>query len=336
MSFEALRVRLRQRIASLIAEWKQPVPFDWRSVVAIIAGAVILMPLTYRLPMLGYEWHFYHNGTIGGNYPPYLHPVIRPFTFMEDWRLSYALVAGILLMSVAVVTHREARQDTRSARLGAALLALFSAPVMMLLWVGNVSSLTVFSLAALPIGIPLALVQPHITPWAIVSRRQWLIWGAAFGILTLLIWGPWPLRLINVPDVKMEHPIAMGWRRIGWPFLVIGLVMLAFSNLDPLRLMAAGAFLTPYTLQVHLVVLIPALGRVNGWRRVALWLCSWLLFLPGMFATDWSKYLAMVFPLTVWWMLRPRQQRSEQRSEHQEELARLQPEIKENPQAVEA
>jgi hypothetical protein len=103
----------------------------------------------------------------------------------------------------------------------------------------------------------------------------------------------------------------MGWQNLGWPVLAVGLILLIFSNADPLRLIAVGMFVAPYIMPVHMLLLTPAIGRVQGWRRVLIWAAAQLPFLPVMFSTLESKYIAMLFPLIVWWIVRPREIKSE-------------------------
>jgi hypothetical protein len=256
--------------------------------------------------MLGWEWPFYASGQIDATYPPYLYLALKPLSIW-DWRTGVGLLNGPLLMTVAVSTAREAlRQgDRRSSRLSAAALALLTAPVLMLMWEGHAAPVTLFGLLALPFGVPYALIQPHIAPWSLLARRRWTLFAIGFGLLTLAIWGLWPLQVIGLASSSIAHPIAMGWSRLGWPVLLVGLLMLLNINADPLRLMAMGAFITPYANAVHFVLLLPAIGRVRGWRRLLLWLGAWLAVLPYGFGSIPAKYAAMLFPLAVWWFLRP-------------------------------
>lgn len=295
---------IRRRAAVYLAEWKQPAPFDWRAALWLCGGSLILLPLTTRLPALAYEWPLYRAGVFDATYPPWLQLAISPLAVWE-WRTGAALLFGLLFMSVAIGTAREARGQSRGSMLGGVLLALVTAPVLMLLWEGNASILTLMGVVMLPLGVPWATVQPHLAPWALLARRSWTLWGLVFLALTLIVWGPWPIQILMNVEGSLGHPIAMGWINLGWPLLLIGLALLPFTNADPLRLIAVGAFIAPYLMAVHLVLLLPAIGRVTGWQRVALWLCAWLTLLPAMFYSDESKLAAMIFPLAVWWLLKP-------------------------------
>jgi hypothetical protein len=207
-------------------------------------------------------------------------------------------------MAASVAAARESRAYPRSARLGAALLAVLSAPVWMLMWQGTIDGVVLLGFVLLPPGVLWMLLKPQIAVWGILARRNWVLSAIVCLAISLLIWGWWPQDMLTALSHLVGHPIAMGWQVLGLPVLLVGLVLLLCSDADPLRLMAAGSFLAPYLMSVHLVLLLPAIGRVNGLSRWVLWAASWLLILPPMFQTLWSKYLAMVFPLAVWWLLR--------------------------------
>ena len=258
---------LQARVKNYIAEWKQPLPFDWRSVLLILVGTVVLYPLMSRLPNLGYEWYYFDSGRWNVSYPPWMPIALQPL-IMWDWRTGLALLTGLLYMSVAVGAWREAKPYGMQARLGAALLAMLTAPVLMLTWLGNAAPTVLFGVIALPFGIPFATVQPHVAPWAFLARRRSTLFGLGFLVITLVIWGFWPDRYASMASgFLIGHEIALGWGALGVPVLLTGIIMLLFTNADPIRLMAVGAFMTPYLMSVHLVLLVPALGRVRGWRQ---------------------------------------------------------------------
>jgi hypothetical protein len=294
---------IKTRAAAFASEWVQPVTFDWQPVLAILLGAVALAPLTSLLPVLGWDWYFFVQGGWNATYPPWLSVAIAPLA-VWDWRVGLALLNGLLLMTVAIATARETKGSSRRP-FGAILLTLLTPPVFMLLWLGNVASLTLLGLVALPVGVPYTVLQPHLASWAILARRQWMLWGIGFFVLTLVVWGWWPGQVLGQLGSSLAHPLAMGWQILGWPVAVAGGVLLLLSNADPFRLIAAGAFLTPYLMPQHFVLLIPAIGRAEGKWRWLLWASAWLTLLPAMFLTTWSKYVAMLFPLAVWWVLRP-------------------------------
>lgn len=292
------------------ADWQRPSDPDWHSALASLAGAVLLWPLTNQLPMLGFDWRTYFWAGDFRQYPPWTQWVLWPLLALP-WRAGLAGLNALLLMTVAVSAAREVyRQPGRSISfaitseaLGVVLLTLFTPPVIVLLWVGNIEAVALWGLLFMPAGLALVLLKPHLGVWAVLSRRSWLVWAVLFGLLSLLIWPGWPFRLLGSVGERVQHPSAFGWISLGWPLIVIGLTLLTRTPADALPLMAAGAFLSPFLMPQHFVFLLPALGRVRGWRRLALWAGAWLLAVPLMF-DGWLKYLGLGFPLLVWWFTR--------------------------------
>lgn len=296
--------RIRAHLAQFQPAWRQSTPFDWRATLACIIGGLLLWALVDRLPMLGYDWYTYFVEGELAYYPPWTAVVLKPLTALP-WRQGLSLLNALLLMTIAVAAARESKLFSRSSMLGAALLAVLTPPVWMLMWQGTIDAVVLLGLVALPPGMWLVLIKPQVAAWGILARRGWMVVGVITVAISLLIWGWWPLEMVTALSHLVGHPIAMGWQVLGLPVLGVGILLLLCSNADPLRLMAAGSFLVPYLMQVHLIVLIPAIGRAQGRARLWLWAAAWLLILPPMFQTPWSKYLAMVFPLAVWWLLRP-------------------------------
>lgn len=297
------------RIANWWAMWKtdwlKDEPFDWRALVTIIVGAVILFPLTSQMPMVGWEWPLILGGAFDDTYPPWLQLALKPLSVLPI-RTGLSLLFGAFMLAVAVRTVRAAAGQSRVSKMMAAALALGTPPVLMLLWEGNMAMVVTVGITVLPFGLPWALVQPHLASFALLSRRKWTLWAAVFGIATVLIWGLWPLQTFGLLGKSTGHIIAMGWIPMGWPLLLIGLLMLPFTHAHPLRLMAVGTFLLPYVMAVHMVLLLPAIGEVKGWRRVLLFGLAWLTLFTPAFTVLWAKYLTMIFPFAVWWLLRPR------------------------------
>lgn len=279
---------------------------------AVLLLSILLWPLTARLPFLGYDWLVYFDPITRyqaalynvGNYPPWTWLILKPLTVVAPLP-AWALLEAITLITLAVAVYREGILNGRPHRYIAVMLALLTPIVGMVLWQGNIIGLVLLGLLVLPAGVPLLLLQPGLAVWALPARWRWIIGAAVFLIVSVLLWGLWPLELWGSVDGRVAHPIAMGWQALGWPVVGVGVLLLRYSHRDPLQLMAVGAFLTPYIMPMHLYLLLPAFGRVRGWRLIVLWLASWLALFPSIFITEWAKYAAMLFPLAVWWFIRP-------------------------------
>jgi len=298
----SMQMRIRNRISRLSIEFNHPISFDWKSLAACIIGGILLYPLVSRLPVVGWDWGVYFAQHRLSEYPPWSKYVLEPLISFP-WRMGLALLNGLMLMTVAVATSREDKSDSLRSKLLAAFLALVSPPTLYLLWQGNIDGLILLGLIAIPIGIPLALVKPHLSIWALISRKSSLLWTVALLALSLLIWRAWPIDLFATLGARNQHPMAMGWQNLSWVILAIGIVLLVFSDADPFQLMCAGAFVSPYLLPQHLLLILPAIGKLRGTRRLIVWLFSMFAALPPM-VLSWGLYLAYLFPLITWLMLR--------------------------------
>lgn len=261
----------------------------------VLAGGILLTPVTHRLPMAGWDWYYFFNAgnpaynlySLRSAYPPFARPVLQLLTWM-DWRDSLALLHGITLAALALGTWKA------GGRYGSIFLTLFSPPVLMLLWIGHPDGLAF--LGVVTGFVPLTLLKPQITAWSLLSNRKLLFWAAVFILITSIIW---PLWFMALGQATLTHEAAFGWVVTGWPVALLGLAMLAGAGRDPYRLMAAGALLSPYLMPYHLAVLTPAIGQVKGYRKMLLWFSSCLLLL-GVGLSGPFIYLNLVFPIMVY------------------------------------
>jgi hypothetical protein len=294
-------------------QWAQPEAWDWRAALAIMLGSLLLWPLTNLLPMLGYDWYIYFWQHDFRQYPQWIEWSLAPLLALP-WRTGLAWLNAILLMSVAVAAAREvyrrATRITAAVRVDAllaALMALLTIPVLVLLWVGNIDGLALMGLLVMPVGIFWITLKPHLGLWAVLSRRSWTIWAIIFCGVMLLLFPGWPFRLVASLGDRLQHTSAFGWASLGVWMIPIGIVLLVKSPADPVMLIAAGCFLSPFLMPQHFVLLAPAYGRVSGLSRLLLWVVSWLLIIPLAVPGVWGgliKALALFYPLLVWFLLR--------------------------------
>lgn len=289
-------------VLPLLDAWQAPVPLpDWRKLGLVIFGGLVLTPLLYRLPMLGHDWYkVFYQGVLH-MYPPWMIPLFAPFR-MVDWRWGLAFVNSLTLVGVAAITAWQA-ENVRWDGLKAAMMALLNPTVWYLLWNGQVDGLVLISLLVLPWSIPLLLLRPQILGWVLIARKKWTYALVVWLGISVVIWGWWIGHLLEMSSGSIVHPTAMGWATLGWPIFVAGLVLLFFTEGHFWRILSAGFIAAPYLQPYHMVILYPALGRVTGWRRWALWGMLWVVGLaPGF--VGWFRYAALGFPLLIWWFLR--------------------------------
>jgi hypothetical protein len=217
------------------------------------------------------------------------------------WGLG--LINGITLAAVAALTWRVGREQPRGWRLLACALALASLQVAVVLWTGHIDGLALLGLLALPWAAPLVLMKATFIGFAVLTRRDWLLAALVFGLLSLLLWPGWVGELLATLDFRNTHPAAGGWRTTGWLPPLFGLLMLVNSRrTDPFQAMAAGAFVYPFLLPYHHIVLLPALAALAPGRMLLAWLAAWAMALPaGIEAHYWVYF---VFPFAIWWWRR--------------------------------
>jgi hypothetical protein len=210
----------------------------------------------------GFDWvNFWEKGIVPPFYPPWTAPVIQV--------LNWPGLIGLTLAATAVATIM------RSVHPVSALLAFFTLPVFWTVFLGQLDGIALLGLFALPILAPLALLKPQITAFAFLAKKSYLIILIAFLLLSLIIWGLWPLRLFSINSYfgegRYEQDISIGL----WGIL-IALPLMWFSRGDIDMLMLAGAFVSPHLIFYNLLPVVPAIARLKPASAAVAALFSWL------------------------------------------------------------
>lgn len=262
----------------------------------VIFGAVLLMPVVARLPILGWDWYFFftaHNPDYNlysarSAYPPFARYAIESLTWIDNWRTSLHLLTSISLVTIGICTWRA------GGRAISVFLSIFSGAVLLRLWAGHPDCLALMGF--LTGFVPLALIKPQVIGWALLSSRKLFSWTAIFLLLSVFLWPMWPLALANA---TFHHEAAVGWQVTGWQTPIVGVLLLAGAGRNPWRLMAAGALIAPYLTPSQLAVLAPSIGAARGWKKVLIWTGGWMLPL-GVGLGGTYKYLYFLFPLAIY------------------------------------
>ncbi len=289
-------------VKSFFNTWKDSTePTNWRKLGLVILGGVLLTPLVYQLPLPGLDWYEQFYLGVLNMYPPWMIPLFYPFRLI-DWRWSFAFIDSLTLVGVALITAWQA-EEIRWGGLKAALLALVNPPLWYLLWTGQIDGLILISLLALPWSIPFLLLRPQIFGWVLITRKKWTFGMALCLLISIIVWGWWIKDAFMLSAVSIAHPTSMGWATLGWPIFILGIFLFLMSGGGFWQLLSAGFIASPYVQPYHMVLLYPALGRVTGWKRWVLWGWIWVVgAVPGFWG--WTRYVALGFPLAVWWFLR--------------------------------
>lgn len=237
---------------------------------------------------IGFDWyHYFSKGIQEPFYPPWI-PYVRFLTWPGLIGASYAALALALY-----------QRRASPVAMGAAFLSL---PSLWLLFLGQLDGIVLLGLTGLPWLAPLATLKPQLSVFGFFARKEWTIALVLWILLTVLIWGLWPLEMFRYDEhrqaiygmVDQPQNIAL------WPWsLPIGLVFLWLSRGDGDMLMLAGSFVTPHLIPYSYFVILPALARVNQILSIALVAVSYLPLLSN-WVGPWGWYSGHLFALALW------------------------------------
>ncbi|MFZ3080273.1 MAG: hypothetical protein WA109_11350 [Bellilinea sp.] len=195
-------------------------------------------------------------------------PVWTPWTPVILKFLNWPLVVAITLFAIIYRAFRYNRSPWPIA------LAVLSLPTMWVLYLGNLDGLVLAGLLLLPWGVPLAAMKPQLAAFALLAKKSSIVAGVVWGLISLAIWGLWPLNFMNTltPDWRVEWVQDISLFPWG---IFIALPLLWLSRGDEDLLMAAGSFVTPHLFPYHFILLMPSLARMNPIWMVVTWFVSW-------------------------------------------------------------
>lgn len=236
---------------------------------------------------LGFDWKCcFSTGQIPSLHVPWVLPLVRVLN-----------PASIFALTVMGLTLRVRKYR---GSIWIAALALLSLPTLWVLFLGNLDGLVVFGLVLLPIGVPLVLLKPQIAAFALLANRGWIFAAIVWTLISVLIWGLWPLHLLDFGFAGAD------WRA-NWPQditlfpwgILITMPLLWLSRGDADLLMAAGSFGTPHLFPYHFVVLMPALARIKWFWALLSWMLSFTPLLANWYGpTAW--HFGNLFGVSVW------------------------------------
>lgn len=246
---------------------------------------------------IGFDWyHYYSQGVREPFYPPWM-PYVRLLTWPGLVGVSYAALALALY-----------QQRASPLVMGAAFLSL---PSLWVLFLGQLDGIVLLGLLGLPWLVPLATLKPQLSVFAFLARKEWTIALILWILLSMLIWGLWPLDMLQYDQHwKAIYQVEDQPQNITlWPWaLPISLVLLWLSRGDMDMLMLAGSFAVPHLIPYNYFVVLPALARVNQFLALALVGISFMPLLAN-WVGPWGWYLGHLFAAFLWMALY-RQRRS--------------------------
>jgi hypothetical protein len=268
----------------------------------------VIVAATMLALIIGVQRHHGSPGTI----------ILTVFSLPTIWvlflgQLEGVALLGLLLMpwSVPVRLLERRRHFERREWLALALLVTATVVAAMILIrdqgplyyeistiLGKQPQIGVAMILLLPWVVPVALLKPQLTAFAMLARKNWFIVTLIWLALSLVIWGFW-LPNLNArldPGIKIVQPQDVSL--FPWS-LLIAVPMLWLARGDAEMLMAAGALAVPTVHPYQYIVLMPALARLPLGLRLLCWLASFLPLTANYFGPHfWLT--GNVFPLLLW------------------------------------
>jgi hypothetical protein len=211
----------------------------------------------------GFDWnHFFQFGRFPGFWMPWSKALV-------GW-MDFPTVFALSLIGLGLRTWKYSRSPLPL------VLSLISLPMLWILHLGNYDCLVLLGLMLLPWGVPLALLKPQLTAFALLANRKWFLAGVIWGVISLIVWGPWPLTQINtiITNPAWREEWVQDITLFPWGLLV-AVPLLWYSRGDEDLLMASGSLATPHLFPYHFIVLMPSLGRMRRRWMILTWIYTW-------------------------------------------------------------
>lgn len=209
----------------------------------------------------GFDWiHFFSKGRNCSICTPWMGYI---FQFV-----NWPFVAAMTLFSIVFRTYSYNKSPIPMA------LAIISLPTLWVLFMGNVDGFVLLGLVLLPWGSPLVLMKPQLASFALLARKSSFISGVVWFLISLIIWGFWPIRFFQVLTTEYKTEWIQDISLFPWG-LLIALPLFWFSRGDEDLLMAAGSFATPHLFPYHFIVLVPSLAKMTWPWMIFTWLLTW-------------------------------------------------------------
>lgn len=223
-----------------------------------------------------------------GYFPPYYPPWGRYAVALLNW----PTLAGISLAAVGLAAYKRARHFVST------IFVFLTLPLFWTLFIGQLDGLAVLGLLGLPWLAPLALTKPQIAISAFGARRIYLVAGIVTLLISFMIWGLWPLTFNEFYWQGEEKRFAQDIALFLWG-IPVALPLFWFSRGDMDMMMIAGTFIAPHLIPFNLIVVVPAIARLNPWAALVTSILSWLPFSANWLG-DMGWWLGWLFIAWLW------------------------------------
>lgn len=236
----------------------------------------------------GFDWVMYFKkGLVHPIWTPWTKPIIDFFV-----PKGYGLVFALSVIGMGVRAYRYKPSPFP------AILAFLSLPTLWVFFMGNLDGLVLFGMLIMPVGIPLVLMKPQVSAFALLARKDWFIAAVVWTLFSLIIWGFWPIRMLMVTTTEWKAEWVQDITIFPWG-LILALPLLWLSRGDQDLLMAAGSLATPHLFPYHFILLMPALARMRWYWMILTWTVSWTPLLSNWLGS-WAWHLGNLLSLCFW------------------------------------
>lgn len=132
---------------------------------------------------LGYDWYHYFSRGIRESFLP-------PWVVYVRW-ITWPGLIGLSCASLVIALYQ------RYASPLVMMVVFLSWPLIWLLFVGQLDGLVLLGLTGLPWLVPLAALKPQASFFAFMANKRWMLVFMAWIILSIMIWGLWPIDMLN-------------------------------------------------------------------------------------------------------------------------------------------
>lgn len=257
-------------------------------VLLFIVLCVIFFGVSYFVPANGFiafDWvNVFSRGRLPPFYPPWGGLVIRFLT----WQLLFSLSMAGIGLSIFV----------RSKHVISSIAALLALPVFWTIFLGQLEGLVTLGLLGLPWLVPIALIKPQVSVFALGAKRSYLTAGILWVIISFAVWGFWPARMFAVNTYYAEGRYVQDIS-IGLAGLFVALPMFWFSRGDMDMLMISGTFMTSHLIPYNMLPFTSAIARLKPIPALIACVLSWLPFSANWLG-QWGWWLGWLFVIWLW------------------------------------
>lgn len=261
---------LRQQVGIFLVFW------------AIFLGVGYFIPAN---GFIAFDWvHVFSNGRFPPFYPPWGELVIQ----WMNWPLFFSLSMASISLSIL----------KRSKHVVSSIAALLTLPVFWTMFLGQLEGLVTLGLLGLPWLVPLMLVKPQISVFALGAKRSYVVFSLIWLIISFGVWGFWPARMFAVNNYFQEGRYVQDIS-IGLVGMVVALPLMWFSRGDMDMLMISGAFMTPHLIPYNMLPFTSAIARLKPLPALIACLLSWLP-LSANWLGNRGWWLGWLFVVWLW------------------------------------